>query len=224
MSTMTIPTTTSTAGSSARFPVSSRLGGIGGLIAVGGALTPQWKALALPTMHVMTFSMQTAVVDQFVVSGAGTPKSVVLDTDALARSAQLGRNVATQMGRSFDDAEYVGEPGLCPLCHLDVIELRGRAVSCATCGAAGRLAEQHRREVGAGADRLRQEEPRQAHQCVVEQRLAGPRRRRAVQVHERHGYRPRSLPRRRGGDHGKRSISGIPATPVWAGSARRRAR
>jgi len=114
---------------------------VAGFIAVGGALTPQWKTLALPTMHVFTFSMQTAVVDQFVVSGAGTSKSVVLDDAALARSAQLGHNVASQLGRSFDDAEYVGDEGLCPLCHLDVIELRGRAVSCATCGAEGRLAD-----------------------------------------------------------------------------------
>lgn len=113
---------------------------VAGFIAVGGALTPQWKALALPTMHVFTFSMQTAVVDQFVVSGAGTPKSVVLDDEAISRSARLGRTVASQLGRSFEDAEYLGEPGLCPLCHLDVIELRGREVWCATCGAQGRLA------------------------------------------------------------------------------------
>ena len=94
---------------------------VAGFIAVGGALTPQWKTLALPTMHVFTFSMQTAVVDQFVVSGAGTAKSVVLDGEALERSARLGHNVATQMGRSFDDAEYVGDEGLCPLCHLDAV-------------------------------------------------------------------------------------------------------
>jgi multimeric flavodoxin WrbA len=114
---------------------------VAGFIAVGGALTPQWKTLALPTMHVFTFSMQTAVVDQFVISGAGTPKSVVLDDAALARSAQLGRNVAQQIGRTFDEAVYVGDPGLCPLCHLDVIELHGRDVACATCGAEGRLAD-----------------------------------------------------------------------------------
>jgi len=114
---------------------------VAGFIAVGGALTPQWKTLALPTMHLLTFSMQTAVVDQFVISGAGTPRSVVLDGAALARSAQLGRNVAGQLGRSFDEAEYLGEPGLCPLCHLDVVELRGRTVDCATCGAQGRLAD-----------------------------------------------------------------------------------
>jgi multimeric flavodoxin WrbA len=114
---------------------------VAGLIAVGGSLTPQWKALALPVMHSFTFSMQTAVVDQFVISGTGTPQSVVLDVDALARAALLGRNVADQLGRSFDEAEYVGDPGLCPLCHLDVIELRGRTVACASCGARGRLAD-----------------------------------------------------------------------------------
>jgi multimeric flavodoxin WrbA len=114
---------------------------VGGFIAVGGALTPQWKGLMLPAMHILTFSMQTAVVDQFVISGAGTPRSVVLDEDALARAAQLGRAVAAQLGRSFDEAEYVGPPGLCPLCHLDVVALAGRAVTCATCGAQGRLAD-----------------------------------------------------------------------------------
>jgi multimeric flavodoxin WrbA len=114
---------------------------VAGFIAVGGAHTPQWKTLALPVMHLLTFSMQTAVVDQFVVSGAGTPQSVVLDGDALQRAARLGAHVATQLGRSFDDAQYAGDPGLCPLCHLDVVELRGRAVACATCGARGRLGD-----------------------------------------------------------------------------------
>jgi multimeric flavodoxin WrbA len=112
---------------------------VAGFIAVGGSLTQQWKGLALPTMHLVTFSMHTAVVDQFQIEGAGTPQSVVLDAAALARSAQLGRNVAAQLGRSFDETEYVGEPGLCPLCHLNVVALHGRTVHCATCGAGGHL-------------------------------------------------------------------------------------
>jgi multimeric flavodoxin WrbA len=114
---------------------------VAGFIAVGGSLTPQWKGLALPVMHTLTFSMQTAVVDQFVIAGAGTPNSVVLDDDALQRAAALGRNVAGQLGRTFEQAEYVGPPGLCPLCHLDVVTLNGRDVVCATCGARGRLAD-----------------------------------------------------------------------------------
>jgi multimeric flavodoxin WrbA len=114
---------------------------VAGFIAVGGSLTPQWKTLALPVLHAFTFSLQAAVVDQIVIAGAGTPQSVVLDDEALARSAQLGRNVAGQLGRSFEQAEYVGPPGLCPLCHLDVVTLDGRAVACATCGARGRLGD-----------------------------------------------------------------------------------
>ena len=114
---------------------------VAGLIGVGGSLTPQWKTLTLPVMHTLTFSMQMAVVDQFLIEGAGTPKSVVLDPDALARAALLGARVAGQLGRSFEEAEYLGEPGLCPLCHLDVVELRGRDVACATCGAQGRISD-----------------------------------------------------------------------------------
>jgi multimeric flavodoxin WrbA len=112
---------------------------VAGFIAVGGSLTEQWKGLALPAMHILTFSMHTAVVDQIVLRGAGTPQSVVLDAEALERSAALGANVAAQLGRTFDEAEYVGPPGLCPLCHLDAITLTGRDVRCATCGATGHL-------------------------------------------------------------------------------------
>ena len=114
---------------------------VAGFIAVGGSLTGQWKGLALPAMHILTFSMHTAVVDQFVVHGAGTPRSVVLDDDALKRAAALGAHVAAQLGRTFDEAEYAGEPGLCPLCHLDAVVLTGRDVQCATCGATGELAD-----------------------------------------------------------------------------------
>ena len=112
---------------------------VAGFLAVGGSLTPQWKMLALPMMHATTFSMHIAVVDQAQFGGAGTPRSVVLDAAAIDRAAVLGRNVASQLGVAFDEARYLGPPGLCPMCHLDVVALRGPDVECATCGARGRL-------------------------------------------------------------------------------------
>jgi multimeric flavodoxin WrbA len=118
---------------------------VAGFIAVGGSLTSQWKTLALPLMHATTFSMHIAVVDQVQFEGAGTPRSVVLDQAAIDRAAVLGRNVVGQLGVPFDQARYLGPPGLCPLCHLDVVvlrsvvPLRGADVECATCGARGRL-------------------------------------------------------------------------------------
>jgi len=112
---------------------------VAGFLAVGGSLTPQWKTLTLPIMHTTTFSMHIAVVDQVQFGGAGTPQSVVLDAAAIDRAAVLGRNVASQLGSTFDEARYLGPPGLCPMCHLDVVALRGADVECATCGARGRL-------------------------------------------------------------------------------------
>src|SRR6185436_1530736 len=72
-----------------------------------------WKTLALPILHTVTFSMHMAVVDQVQFEGAGTPQSIVLQPEAIARAAQLGR--------------------------LDVVSLRGSEVECATCGARGVL-------------------------------------------------------------------------------------
>jgi multimeric flavodoxin WrbA len=112
---------------------------VSAFIVTGGALTPQWSAMALPLMHTLAFSMRSGVVDQVKFAGAGTPASIVLDPAALDRARRLGANVAEQLGRPYDAVEYRGEPGLCPLCHLDVIKLDGTAVECASCGAEGRV-------------------------------------------------------------------------------------
>jgi hypothetical protein len=112
---------------------------VAGFLAVGGSLPTRWKTLALPLLHTLTASAQIAVVDQAQFAGAGSPASIVLDPAALSRAAQLGRAVGEQLGRPYDEAEYRGEPGLCPLCHLSVIDVRGTDVECATCGAAGVL-------------------------------------------------------------------------------------
>ena len=73
----------------------------------------------------MTFSMQIAVVDQVNLRGR---RDAALDRARRRRTGAgraLGRNVGAQLGRFLEDTEYRGEPGLCPMCHLDVIVLRG---------------------------------------------------------------------------------------------------
>jgi multimeric flavodoxin WrbA len=113
---------------------------VAGFISVGGSLPRRWKTLALPEMHAMTFSMHIGVVDQIQFGGAGLPGSVVLDDAAVPRAEQLGRAVIAQIGRRAEDVDYRGdEPGICPMCHLNVFALRGDEVECATCGARGRL-------------------------------------------------------------------------------------
>jgi multimeric flavodoxin WrbA len=123
------------------FPIDERVlrPRVAGFICVGGSLPSYWKSLALPLMHTLTASAQIAVVDQVQFAGAGSPASIVLDTEALERTAQLGRAVGAQLGRAYDEAEYRGEPGVCPLCHLDAIVLYPDHIECASCGAGGRL-------------------------------------------------------------------------------------
>lgn len=124
------------------FPIDERVlrPRVAGFIAVGGSLPTYWKTLALPLMHTLTASAQIAVVDQAEFAGAGSPASILLDPAALLRARGLGTAVGEQAGRRFEDVEYRGEPGACPLCHLSVFALRGGdRVECASCGAGGRL-------------------------------------------------------------------------------------
>ena len=113
---------------------------VAGFLAVGGSLTSQWKTLALPIMHATTFSMHIAVVDQVQFEGAG---HAALGGPGRQRDRPGGRARAQrrQPARgALRQARYLGPPGLCPMCHLDVIALHGADVECATCGARGRLA------------------------------------------------------------------------------------
>jgi hypothetical protein len=66
--------------------------------------------------------MHAKVVDQEVFLGYGTPGGVVLKDDGttILRVQKLGQNVASQLGRAFDDAESLGPTpqGACPCCKL----------------------------------------------------------------------------------------------------------
>lgn len=110
---------------------------VAGFIAVGGSIPTRWKSLALPLLHTLTASAQIAVVDQVEFAGAGSPGSIVLDPAALTRARHVGDTVGSQLGREYDEAEYRGEPGLCPLCHLSVVVIIGATAECASCGATG---------------------------------------------------------------------------------------
>ena len=110
------------------------------LIAVGGS---EWDTLALPIMHLFTNSMQMEVVDKILVNWIGLPKVVVLHDDLLERAHKSGRHVAETLKRPIEEAVYIGEPGLCPICHSKLVEIRNGADSyptiCGICGVKGTL-------------------------------------------------------------------------------------
>lgn len=117
-----------------------------GFLAVGGSTTRDQFAMALPTLHLFAYGLHARVVDQAVVMGCANPGSVLAmrDGEPVRRAEELGRRVASQMGRTFDEAEYLGPEveGACPQCHLAKYDFFGGAdmrVGCVVCGNTGQF-------------------------------------------------------------------------------------
>lgn len=85
------------------------------------ALTPMWK-----------------IVDTAVFSWS---KSIVMDDEKVARAHEVGYNLVKETLKGYDDAQYVGDPGVCPHCHNRNFYLNddaSRAICCA-CGLEGEI-------------------------------------------------------------------------------------
>ncbi|WP_066892245.1 flavodoxin family protein [Clostridium nigeriense] len=110
------------------------------LIAVGGS---EWDNLALPMLHLFTLSMQMEVVDKMLVNWVALPGMVALKDDALERARKSGLHVAETLMKPIEEAKYIGEEGMCPLCHSKLIEVRNDdnnyPTVCGICGVKGTL-------------------------------------------------------------------------------------
>ena len=118
------------------------------VIAVGGS---EWDTLALPLMELTLISTHMDIVDKTLVNWVGLPGSVVFKEGALEKANKSGRHVVQtlldQTDRQITDdrakPEYIGEQGICPLCHSKLIEIRNEdnnyPAICAVCGVKGTL-------------------------------------------------------------------------------------
>ena len=108
------------------------------LFAVGGS---DWTTLALPLLQIFALPMNMTVVDQQLFDWTALPATVVLKEDMLQRARRSGRHVAKTMQHPIDEAEYIGPPGICPVCYSSVVELgkTSEKALCAVCGVKGKL-------------------------------------------------------------------------------------
>jgi len=114
---------------------------VGGLISVGGATTLNWLIFDHALMYVAIFSLNIRIVDKMRVFGTSRDGHVVLNEKWLERARRLGRNVAEAMKKPPEEVKWMGEPGVCPVCHCDLISItgEGNVVECPVCGIAGTL-------------------------------------------------------------------------------------
>jgi multimeric flavodoxin WrbA len=106
-------------------------GKTGVALALGGK--PGWEGWALAQTSLLLRSLGIMLVDQFMGYGQG-PGEVLFSSEVCARAERAGRALAQGVG------EYVGRPGVCPCCHLDMVETRpdGKA-HCPVCDLSGTM-------------------------------------------------------------------------------------
>jgi multimeric flavodoxin WrbA len=113
---------------------------VASLIAVGGS---EWDTLALPLLHLFALPMQMVVVDKVLFNWVGLPGVVALDDAKLARAHESGHHVGESLKRPAEEATYIGEQGICPICHSKVVEIREEDKNypaiCGICGVRGTL-------------------------------------------------------------------------------------
>ena len=108
----------------------------GAIICVGGT---DWVDLALPLTN-LCLPRKIKIIDQQLVTYVARPGQVVLNEEALVRARTLGRRLGEALQVPIDQAQYLGEEEeSCPLCHANLLMLKGRFVECPLCGIKGRI-------------------------------------------------------------------------------------
>ena len=118
---------------------------VGALICVGGT---DWVNLALPLAN-LCLPRKIKIVDQQLVTYSAGPGQVLMNDRAMADARRLGRRVGEAMGIPIDEVKYLGEEEeTCPLCHSNLLRLRGKFVECPLCDIKGRIEIKEGRIVG----------------------------------------------------------------------------
>jgi multimeric flavodoxin WrbA len=113
---------------------------VGAFISVGGAVSYDWVTMGLPLFHTLTFPMSFKIVDQMQVRGVADDGAITLKPEELKKARALGRHLAEAMELPFENVQFKGEDtGICPVCHCNLISIKGEDIWCAACGVKGKL-------------------------------------------------------------------------------------
>ena len=86
---------------------------------------------------------QVEVLDKIIANWVALPKSVLFREDLLTRAHNSGKHLVECLKRELTLADYIGEPGLCPICHSKLVEIRegdsNYPAICGICGVRGTL-------------------------------------------------------------------------------------
>lgn len=110
-------------------------------ISVGGASTQNWVALGLPNMQMFGMSIMMKVIGNLDAYDMGRTANPLFDEKLMQKVEKLGRHLVESIGKPYDEVEWLGNEGTCPVCHNTIISIlgKGRTVECPVCGIEGTL-------------------------------------------------------------------------------------
>lgn len=108
------------------------------IFGVGGS---DWTTLTLPLLFMFTQPMNLTVLDQKIYNWTALPGVVAFNEEYLQRARLTGRHMAESLKKPLEEAVYIGEKGMCPVCHSSCLEVAEDATSalCSVCGITGTL-------------------------------------------------------------------------------------
>jgi len=104
----------------------------GAIIGVSGVRG--WETFAMPTLNVFMFTCGLRVVDQEMFYAQG-PGEILLDDSAMKRARKLGSNIFKAASKPVEERTYLGDQGVCPVCHQNLFSVIGNVLECALCQA-----------------------------------------------------------------------------------------
>jgi len=104
-------------------------------ISIGGS---QWTTRISADMNMLAMSRSWTVVDDEVFSWG---KSIVMDDARVAKCRSIGENIVDAAIAGAENAEFLGDPGVCPVCHSRNFHVTDdpKETICVVCGVTGEL-------------------------------------------------------------------------------------
>lgn len=105
-------------------------GKTGAIIAVSGVRG--WEPFTLPILNVFMLTCGVKTIDQVMFYAQG-PGEILLDDSAMERARRVGSNVFEAASKLAEKRIYVGEQGMCPVCHQNLFSVEDGNLVCALC-------------------------------------------------------------------------------------------
>jgi multimeric flavodoxin WrbA len=107
-------------------------GKIGAIMGVSGVRG--WEPFTLPMLNVFMLTSGVRIIDQVMFYAQG-PGEILLNDQAMERAKRVGFNVFEAASKPSEKRMYVGEQGVCPVCHQNLFSVENGTFVCALCQA-----------------------------------------------------------------------------------------